>query len=299
MFAKIFHQIFDSSIAEDYVVRHVFMDLLVLCDRDGVVDMTIQAIARRTNTPGEIIRHGIEELSKPDRESRSAKEDGRRLVPIDSHRDWGWQIVNYQHYRTVVDDEARRAYFRDKKREYRDESQKSKEVLDGLGHSKMSTQADIDVEERKHKQKATTATADAAKKHTPPKKPASAAVAKSAMDYCHEFSISSQKNYDAIQDAIDVEGQHSADGPQAIAERMIAARQKFEAIPKLEREFDWPVVAFITQGIWKRREQWRKDGQLHAGDRKLIVVPTDEELAQKVQAGARERMEARKKVKRE
>ena len=119
VFAKIFAQIFDSSIASDYVVRHVFMDLLVLADREGVVDMTLDAISRRTNVPEEMVAHAIAELMREDRKSRSHEEDGRRIVPIDSHRDWGWQIVNYEHYRNIRDEEARRTYFRDKKREQR------------------------------------------------------------------------------------------------------------------------------------------------------------------------------------
>jgi hypothetical protein len=119
MFAKIFAQIFDSSISSDYLVRHVFMDLLVLADRDGVVDMTLDAIARRTNVPEEIVARALKELQEPDRKSRSHQEDGRRLIAIDSHRDWGWQIVNYDHYRNIKDEEARRTYFRDKKREQR------------------------------------------------------------------------------------------------------------------------------------------------------------------------------------
>lgn len=119
VFAKIFAQIFDSSISADYVVRHVFMDLLVLADRDGVVDMTLDAISRRTNVPEAIVSHAIQELMREDRKSRSHEEDGRRLVAIDSHRDWGWQIVNYEHYREIKDEEARRTYFRDKKRAQR------------------------------------------------------------------------------------------------------------------------------------------------------------------------------------
>jgi hypothetical protein len=119
VFAKIFSQIFDSSISSDHVVRHVFMDLLVLADRDGVVDMTLDAISRRTNVPEEMVAHAIAELMKDDRKSRSHEEGGRRLIPIDSHRDWGWQIVNYEHYRNIRDEEARRTYFRDKQREHR------------------------------------------------------------------------------------------------------------------------------------------------------------------------------------
>ena len=119
MFAKIFSQIFDSSISADYMTRHIFMDLLVLADRDGVVDMTTDAIARRTNVPEEMIVRAIAQLVRPDPRSRSQEEDGCRLVAIDSHRDWGWQIVNYEHYRNIRDEEARRTYFRDKKREQR------------------------------------------------------------------------------------------------------------------------------------------------------------------------------------
>lgn len=144
MFAKVFSQIFDSSIAEDYLVRHVFIDFLILCDRHGVVDMTVDAIARRTNVPEEMVRRGIERLSAPDPKSRSSVSDGRRIELLDSHRDWGWQVVNYQHYRNIVDEESRRAYFRDKQRAYRSKS--VKDVSDNSTLSKKITHAEADVD---------------------------------------------------------------------------------------------------------------------------------------------------------
>ena len=133
MYAKIFTQIFDSSIAENYEVRHVFEDLLKLADIEGVVDMTVEAIARRTNVPIEKVRFGIEQLMKPDPSSRSKEKDGRRLLALDSRRDWGWIIVNYQHYRAIQDEEGRRAYFRDAKRRQREKKnrRKRKGPLDG------------------------------------------------------------------------------------------------------------------------------------------------------------------------
>lgn len=112
MYAKIFEQILDSSIADDWQVRHVFMDLLILADSKGVVDITHEALARRTNVPVEIIRRSIVQLCSPDEHSRSANDDGRRLRPLDEHRDWGWVIVNYEHYRSIRDEDARREYFR-------------------------------------------------------------------------------------------------------------------------------------------------------------------------------------------
>lgn len=124
MFAKIFTQIFDSSIAEDYQVRLVFEDMLKLADVDGVVDMTPEAISRRTNVPLELVRKGIAELEKPDPRSRSSEHEGRRLAKLDGHRDWGWIITNYRRYRDIASEEQRRAKTRERVKKFRD----SKEV---------------------------------------------------------------------------------------------------------------------------------------------------------------------------
>lgn len=120
MYAKIFEQIFDSSIAENYRVRHVFEDLLKLADSTGVVDMTPEAISRRINCPLEEVGHALVELAKPDLRSRSPDHEGRRIIPLDSRRDWGWIIVNYALYRALQDEEARRATWRDAKAKQRE-----------------------------------------------------------------------------------------------------------------------------------------------------------------------------------
>lgn len=119
MYAKIFTQIFDSSIAENYEVRHVFEDLLKLADKTGAVDMTVEAVARRVNAPLEKVKSGIEALMQPDPKSRSHEHEGRRLIPLDSGRDWGWLIVNYERYRAIQDEETRRACWRDAKAKQR------------------------------------------------------------------------------------------------------------------------------------------------------------------------------------
>jgi hypothetical protein len=119
MFAKVFGQIFDSSIAEDYNCRRMFMDLLVLSDPTGAVDMTHEAISRRTNVPLEEVVKYIAELCQPDAKSRSAMEEGKRLIPLDPNRDWGWKIVNYSYYRKIKNQEALREYFREKQRDHR------------------------------------------------------------------------------------------------------------------------------------------------------------------------------------
>ena len=108
VYAKIFIQIFDSSIADNYHLRHFFMDLLVLADLNGVVDMTPAAIAARTRIPLPSVKAMLTELEKPDPESRSEEEDGRRLERLDAHRTWGWHIINYERFRQIATEEQRR-----------------------------------------------------------------------------------------------------------------------------------------------------------------------------------------------
>lgn len=119
MFAKVFAQIFDSSIAEDYRVRLVFEDFLKLATKDGIVDMTRESIARRTNVPLDIVTLGVDELEKPDKTSRTPDKDGRRIVRLDEHRNWGWRIVNFEKYRQSATKEMLRMSEADRKRTYR------------------------------------------------------------------------------------------------------------------------------------------------------------------------------------
>jgi hypothetical protein len=108
MYAKVFCQILDSSIADDYKLRHFFMDLLVLADPNGVVDMTPTAISARTRIPLDEVTEFIRRLSEPDPQSRTPAFEGRRIHLIDDHRTWGWFIVNYPTFREIAMEEQRR-----------------------------------------------------------------------------------------------------------------------------------------------------------------------------------------------
>lgn len=120
MFAKVFEQIYDSSIAENYLTRLVFEDMLTLADINGVVDKTHEAISRRTNVPVDVVKKGIVELEKPDGRSRRPDEDGRRIVRLDDHRDWGWLIVNYEYYRKIASEDQRREKTRSRVQKFRE-----------------------------------------------------------------------------------------------------------------------------------------------------------------------------------
>jgi len=119
-FAMVYESILDSSIADDYEVRHFFEDMLKLADwRTGIVDRTPEAIHRRINLPLEKVRELLNRLEQPDTKDRSGNEEGRRIIRLDEHRSWGWTIVNYQCYRATRSAEERREYNRTKQAECR------------------------------------------------------------------------------------------------------------------------------------------------------------------------------------
>jgi hypothetical protein len=120
-YAKVFAQILDSTIANHYHARHLFEDLLKLCDWNGVVDLTPAAIARRTGFPGSLLELGdlLLILEAPDPESRTPDHDGRRIVRLEETRSWGWRIVNFELYRDAQDPDRVRTVTRERVRRFR------------------------------------------------------------------------------------------------------------------------------------------------------------------------------------
>ena len=130
MYVKMFKSIFDGSLYGQFEPTVVFMAMLVIAEREGIVDMTPQAIAARCGYPLKIVQRGIAELEKPDRDSRTPDEEGRRIVRLEESRAWGWRITNYEKYEQIRSAEERRLYFRMKKREQRAKSAMSTDVPD-------------------------------------------------------------------------------------------------------------------------------------------------------------------------
>jgi hypothetical protein len=109
------------------------MDLLILADKNGVVDMTPEAIARRTNRPLELIQKTLSELEGPDPYSRTPDASGARIFRLDEHRNWGWGIVNYGYYRKLASEEQRREKTKLRVAKHREKLRKSLQgVTDAL-----------------------------------------------------------------------------------------------------------------------------------------------------------------------
>lgn len=128
MYGKIFDSIYDGTLAEDWRALVTFQQMIVLCDADGMVDMTPQAMSRRTGIPIEHLIAGIEVLEKSDKYSRTPDENGKRIELIDSHRPWGWHIINHEKYKNTRDADTIREQTRERVRRHR-EKKKSNAIV--------------------------------------------------------------------------------------------------------------------------------------------------------------------------
>lgn len=108
MYGKIFDSMYKGTLYGQWEAIVTFQQMIVLCDEDGIIDMTPPAISATTSIPREIIEKGIEILQQPDKYSRSPAEDGRRIILIDPERPWGWRIVNHAFYKNLASREDKK-----------------------------------------------------------------------------------------------------------------------------------------------------------------------------------------------
>lgn len=119
MFGKLFASMYDGSLHGHWQATVTLQQFVILSNRHGEVDMTAEAIAARTGIPLPILTKGIEELERPDPQSRGPAEEGRRIVRLSPARSWGWRIVNYLFYRSLANAEDKREGARERQRRHR------------------------------------------------------------------------------------------------------------------------------------------------------------------------------------
>ena len=59
MYGKIFQSMYDGTISVNWKGLVTFQQMIVLCDSEGVIDITPPALSNRTRIPLEIIEEGI------------------------------------------------------------------------------------------------------------------------------------------------------------------------------------------------------------------------------------------------
>lgn len=256
MYGKLFEQMYDGTLADHWEALITFQQLIILCDSDGIVDMTPTSIARRTGIPVDIIETGIAVLCKPDADSRTPDEEGRRLTPLDEHRDWGWRIVNHRKYRDLHTKSEQRSKAAERQKRWRD-----KKRNDAL---RVTQNNDIQIADTNRDKK---------KKEEPPKPPKG--------DYSDDF----QRFWSAFP-----RGRKGAKGNAwkawkaaikvATAETIIAAALEYAASDVGQGEYVKGPAPWLNGRCWEDdREAWSEKGKSHTflrsggrGDRPSVTT---------------------------
>lgn len=121
----------------DWQAIITMQQLIVLATPEGVIDMTPQAISGRTSIPLEIIEAGLASLLSDDPLSRTEDMQGKRIVLLDAHRDWGYRLVNHEKYRNIVSIEQQREANRVRQQRHRERAEReNQEEIPPENHQK-------------------------------------------------------------------------------------------------------------------------------------------------------------------
>lgn len=129
MYAKIFASLYQGTLrgCPDEIL--VFTNMLATADLTGLVDKHPRAIAEETGISRERVDVAIANLMAPDPESRSPELEGRRIIPMDEHRAWGWQIVNHGKYRSIRSEDDRREANRIAQEKFRNKNKAPEKIV--------------------------------------------------------------------------------------------------------------------------------------------------------------------------
>ena len=117
---KLFSSIVTSSVwcTDDRTFR-VWIALLALSDKEGVVDGSVPGMANLCRLSVKEMRAALKKLSSPDPDSRTPEFEGRRIEAIEG----GWRILNYEKYRqkAMAGEGSRAPYYREYRKRKRAE----------------------------------------------------------------------------------------------------------------------------------------------------------------------------------
>jgi hypothetical protein len=98
-YTPIFASVFDGTLHGRWPHTGVWLCLLAMADKHGLIDKAPRAIASDIGIEVQTLLECITDFCSPDPDSRTAESDGRRMELIDPSRPWGWRIVNHGKYR--------------------------------------------------------------------------------------------------------------------------------------------------------------------------------------------------------
>lgn len=108
-YAPVFGSVFTGTLHGRWPDTGLWLCLIAMADKNGVLDVTPQYIASTTGLPMQDVVDCMGRFCEPDPYSRTPDCEGRRLVLLEPPRLWGWRIVNHAKYREKARLQARDA----------------------------------------------------------------------------------------------------------------------------------------------------------------------------------------------
>ena len=116
-YTKLFSSIVHSTVwREPAHVRLVWITMLALADRHGVVSASVPGLADASRVTIPECEDALGRLSAPDPYSRTKTSEGRRILEIRG----GWELINHGYYRHLQSEEQHREAHAIRQQRYRD-----------------------------------------------------------------------------------------------------------------------------------------------------------------------------------
>ena len=139
MFVKLFSKILQSSVwAEDHATVRIWVTLLLLADKQGIVQGSAPGLSITANSTLAETRAALKILEAPDLDSGSPTYGGRRIEKVEG----GWILLNHEKYREIRTEEQLKAAARQRKQYHRDR-ETSREVDDSYTEAEADTEAEV------------------------------------------------------------------------------------------------------------------------------------------------------------
>jgi len=104
-YTKLFASLIHSTVwQEDAGVKVVWITMLAMADRDGVVHASVPGLAKAAGVPLEACEAALSKFLAPDPYSRTPDNEGRRIGKVAG----GWELLNYLKYRLLMDADDQR-----------------------------------------------------------------------------------------------------------------------------------------------------------------------------------------------
>lgn len=137
-YTKLFASILDSSIwFEENPTRLVWITMLAMANRDGLVGAAVPGLAARARVTIAECEAAIAKFLAPDPYSRSAEHEGRRIERVDG----GWRLLNARKHREKMSIEDRRERDASRKREERELHGQVRTDVDEPGQARTNADA--------------------------------------------------------------------------------------------------------------------------------------------------------------